>query len=190
METAPQIGTHNACASGKTTGEGNRIRFPKQIQGDARVAEHAIGMTEDRAVFRAERTEKLLQFLRADLPVNSLFRRESVLVEQQPRKRIIIRIVICKRRDRKRFCFAADQLRGFFCGNAEQLCNFIQRTHLLLVQPLCLLYALHFVFWQRRCTEICLQIAIHLPAQKRMQICGQFSTFLVILPGGKAFTKL
>ena len=49
---------------------------------------------EDRAVFRAERTEKLLQFLRADLPVNSLFRRESVLVEQQPRKRIIVRISI------------------------------------------------------------------------------------------------
>ena len=94
METAPQIGTHNACASGKTTGEGNRIRFPKQIQGDARVAEHAIGMTEDCAVFRAERTEKLLQFLRADLPVNSLFRREDVLVEQQPRQRIIVRISI------------------------------------------------------------------------------------------------
>ena len=94
METAPQIGTHNACASGKTTGEGNRIRFPKQIQGDARVAEHAIGMTENCAVFRAERTEKLLQFFRADLPVNGLFRRESVLVEQQPRKRIIVRISI------------------------------------------------------------------------------------------------
>ena len=31
---------------------------------------------------------------RADLPVNSLFRRESVLVEQQPRKRIIVRISI------------------------------------------------------------------------------------------------
>ena len=139
METAPQIGTHNACASGKTTGEGNRIRFPKQIQGDARVAEHAIGMTENCAVFRADRTEKLLQFLRADLPVNSLFRRESVLVEQQPRKRIIIRIVICKRRDRKRFCFAADQLRGFFCGNAEQLCNFIRRKVFLFVQPLRLL---------------------------------------------------
>ena len=45
------------------------------------VAEHAIGMTEDRAVFRAER-----------------------------------------------------------------LCNFIQRKQLLLVQPLRLLYALHFVF--------------------------------------------
>lgn len=44
METAPQIGTHNACASGKTTGEGNRIRFPKQIQGDARVAEYAVGI--------------------------------------------------------------------------------------------------------------------------------------------------
>jgi hypothetical protein len=101
METAPQIGTHNACASGKTTGEGNRIRFPKQIQGDARVAEHAIGMTENCAVFRAECTEKLLQFLRADLPVNRLLRRESVLVEQQPRKRIIVRIVTRKRRDRK-----------------------------------------------------------------------------------------
>ena len=44
METAPQIGTHNACASGKTTGEGNRIRFPNQIQGDARVAEYAVGI--------------------------------------------------------------------------------------------------------------------------------------------------
>lgn len=51
-------------------------------------------MTEDRAVFRAERTEKLLQFLRADLPVNRLLRREGVLVEQQPRKRIIVRIGI------------------------------------------------------------------------------------------------
>ena len=94
METAPQIGTHNACASGKTTGEGNRIRFPKQIQGDARVAEYAVGIAEDRAVFRAERTKKLLQFFRADLPVNLLLWRESMLVEQQPRKRIIIRIVI------------------------------------------------------------------------------------------------
>ena len=90
MKTAPQIGTHNACASGKTTGEGNRIRFPKQIQGDARVAEHAIGMTEDRAVFRTERAKELLQFLCADLPVNRLLRREGVLVEQQPRKRIIV----------------------------------------------------------------------------------------------------
>ena len=61
METAPQIGTHNACASGKTTGEGNRIRFPKQIQGDARVAEHAVGMAEDRAVFRAERLCNFIQ---------------------------------------------------------------------------------------------------------------------------------
>ena len=94
METAPQIGTHNACASGKTTGEGNRIRFPKQIQEDARVAEHAIGMAEDRAVFRAERTEKLLQFFHADLPVNSLLWRKGMLVEQQPRKRVIVRIVI------------------------------------------------------------------------------------------------
>lgn len=51
-------------------------------------------MTEDRAVFRAECVKKLLQFLRADLPVNRLLRRKGVLVEQQPRKRIIIRIVI------------------------------------------------------------------------------------------------
>ena len=51
-------------------------------------------MTEDCAVFRAERTEKLLQFLRADLPVNGLFRREAVLVEQQARQRIIVRISI------------------------------------------------------------------------------------------------
>ena len=79
---------------------------------------------------------------------------------------------------------------SLFSGNTERLCNFIRRKLLLLVQPLCLLYALHFVFWQRRCTEICLQIAVHFPAQKRMQICGQFSTILVILPGGKAFTKL
>ena len=190
METAPQIGTHNACASGKTTGEGNRIRFPKQIQGDARVAEYAVGMTEDRAVFRAECAKKLLQFLRADLPVNSLFRRESVLVEQQPRKRIIVRIVTRKRRDRKRFRLAADQLCGLFSGNAEHLCNFIRRKVFLFVQPLCLLDPLHFVLGQYRRTEICLQIAIHLPTQKRMQICSQFSTSLIILPGGKAFTKL
>ena len=39
-------------------------------------------MTEDCPVFRAERTEKLLQFLRADLPVNGLLRRKGVLVEQ------------------------------------------------------------------------------------------------------------
>ena len=84
----------------------------KLVRGQLFVAEHAIGMTEDRAVFRAERTEKLLQFLRADLPVNSLFRREAVLVEQQPRKRIIVRIVTRKRRDRKRFRLAADQLRS------------------------------------------------------------------------------
>ena len=58
------------------------------------VAEHAIGMTENCPVFRAERAKELLQFLCADLPVNRLLRRESVLVEQQPRKRIIIRIVI------------------------------------------------------------------------------------------------
>ena len=189
METAPQIGTHNACASGKTTGEGNRIRFPKQIQGDARVAEYAVGMTEDRTILCAERAEKLLQFLRADLPVNGLLRREDVLVEQQPRKRIIVRIVTRKRRDRKRFRLAADQLRSFFSGNAERLCNFIRRKVFLFVQPLCLLYALHFVFWQRRCTEICLQIAVHFPAQKRMQICGQFSALLVIRPSGKTLTK-
>ena len=72
---------------------------------------------------------------------------------------------------------------------AERLCNFIQRKQLLLVQPLRLLYALHFVFWQRRCTEICLQIAVHFPAQKRMQICGQFSAILVIHPDGKTLTK-
>ena len=47
-------------------------------------------MTENCAILCAERAEKLLQFLRADLPINSLFRRESVLVEQQPRKRIIV----------------------------------------------------------------------------------------------------
>ena len=58
------------------------------------VAEYAVGMAEDRAVFRAERTEKLLQFFRADLPVNLLLWREDVLVEQQPCKRIIVRIVI------------------------------------------------------------------------------------------------
>ena len=147
-------------------------------------------MTEDRTILCAERAEKLLQFLRADLPVNGLLRREDVLVEQQPRKRIIVRIVTRKRRDRKRFRLAADQLRSFFCGNAERLCNFIQRTHLLLVQPLCLLYALYFVLGQYCRTEVCLQIAIHLPTQKWMQICGQFSAILVIRPGGKAFTKL
>ena len=189
METAPQIGTHNACASGKTTGEGNRIRFPKQIQGDARVAEHAIGMTENCAVFRTERTEKLLQFFRADLPVNGLFRRESMLVEQQPRKRIIVRIVTRKRRDRKRFRLAADQLRSFFCGNAKRLCNFIRRKLLLLVQPLHLLHTLHFILGQCYNADVRLQIAIHLPAQKRMQICGQFSAILVIHPGGKTLTK-
>ena len=51
-------------------------------------------MTENRAVFRAECAEKLLQFFRADLPVNLLLRREDVLVKQQPRKRIIVRISI------------------------------------------------------------------------------------------------
>ena len=189
METAPQIGTHNACASGKTTGEGNRIRFPKQIQGDARVAEHAIGMTENCAVFRTERTEKPLQFLRADLPINSLFRRESVLVKQQPRKQIIVRIVTRKRRDRKRFRLAADQLRSFFCGNAKRLCNFIRRKLLLLVQPLHLLHTLHFILGQCYNADVRLQIAVHFPTQKRMQICGQFSAILVIHPGGKTLTK-
>ena len=58
------------------------------------VAEHAVGMAENRAVFCTERAEKLLQFLCADLPVNRLLRREGVLVEQQPRKRGIVRIVI------------------------------------------------------------------------------------------------
>ena len=66
----------------------------KLVRRQLFVAEHAIGMTENCAVFRTERTEKPLQFLRADLPVNSLLRRESVLVEQQPCKRIIVRIVI------------------------------------------------------------------------------------------------
>ena len=51
-------------------------------------------MTEDCPVFRAECVKKLLQFFRADLPVNLLVRRESVLVERQPRKRIIVRIGI------------------------------------------------------------------------------------------------
>ena len=58
------------------------------------VAEYAVGMAEDRAVFRAECVKKLLQFFRADLPVNLLLWREDVLVEQQPCKRIIVRIVI------------------------------------------------------------------------------------------------
>ena len=147
-------------------------------------------MTEDRAVFRAECAKKLLQFLRADLPVNSLFRRESVLVEQQPRKRIIVRIVTRKRRDRKRFRLAADQLRSFFCGNTERLCNFTRRNLLLHVQPLRLLHTLHFILGQCYNADVRLQIAIHRPAQKRMQICGQLSTFLARLPDGKAFTKL
>ena len=190
METAPQIGTHNACASGKTTGEGNRIRFPKQIQGDARVAEYAVGMTENCAILCAERAEKLLQFLRADLPVNRLLWREGVLVKQQPRKRIIVRIVTRKRRDRKRFRFAANQLCSLFSGNAEHLCNFIWRKLLLLVQPLHLLHTLHFILGQCYNADVCLQIAVHLATQKRMQICSQFSTILIILPGGKAFTKL
>ena len=64
------------------------------VRGQLFVAEHAVGVTENRAVFCAERAEKPRQLLCADLPVNSLFRRESVLVEQQPRKRIIIRIII------------------------------------------------------------------------------------------------
>ena len=49
------------------------------------------------------------------------------------------------------------------------------------MQPLCLLHSLHFVLGQYRRTEVCLQIAIHLPAQKRMQICGQFSAILVMV---------
>ena len=147
-------------------------------------------MAEDRAILCAERAEKLLQFLRADLPVNSLFWREDVLVEQQPRKRILVRIVTRKRRDRKRFRLAADQLRSFFCGNAKRLCNFIRRKVFLFVQPLCLLYALHFILGQCYNADVCLQIAVHLATQKRMQICSQFSTILIILPGGKAFTKL
>ena len=66
----------------------------KLVRRQLFVAEHAIGMTENCAVFRAECAKKLLQFLRADLPVNRLLRREGVLVEQQPCKRIIVRIVI------------------------------------------------------------------------------------------------
>ena len=57
------------------------------------------------------------------------------------------------------------------------------------MQPLCLLYALHFVLGQCYNADVRLQIAIHLPAQKRMQICGQFSTFFVILLDGKTLTK-
>ena len=57
------------------------------------------------------------------------------------------------------------------------------------MQPLRLLYALHFVLGQYRRTEVCLQIAVHLATQKRMQICSQFSTILIILPGGKTLTK-
>ena len=64
------------------------------VRGQLFVAERAIGMTENCAVFCTECVKKLLQFLRADLPVNSLFRRESVLVKQQLRKRIIVRIII------------------------------------------------------------------------------------------------
>ena len=79
---------------------------------------------------------------------------------------------------------------SLFSGNTERLCNFIRRKLLLLVQPLRLLHTLHFILGQCYNADVRLQIAIHLPAQKRMQICGQFSTFLVILPGGKAFTKL
>ena len=52
----------------------------KLVRGQLFVAEHAVGMTEDRAVFRAECAIKLLQFLRADLPVNGLLRRESIAV--------------------------------------------------------------------------------------------------------------
>ena len=62
----------------------------KLVRGQLFVAEYALGMAEDRAVFRAECVKKPLQFLRADLPVNGLFRRESMLVEQQPPKRIIV----------------------------------------------------------------------------------------------------
>ena len=54
------------------------------------VAEHAVGVTENRAVFCTECVKKLLQFLRADLPVNGLLRRKGVLVEQQLRKRVIV----------------------------------------------------------------------------------------------------
>ena len=78
---------------------------------------------------------------------------------------------------------------SLFSGNTERLCNFIRRKLLLLVQPLRLLYALHFILGQCYNADVRLQIAIHLPAQKRMQICGQFSAILVIRPGGKTLTK-
>ena len=57
------------------------------------------------------------------------------------------------------------------------------------MQLLRLLYALHFVLGQCRRTDVCLQIAVHLATQKRMQICSQFSTILIIRPGGKTLTK-
>ena len=58
------------------------------------------------------------------------------------------------------------------------------------MQPLRLLHTLHFILGQCYNADVRLQIAIHLPAQKRMQICSQFPTSLVIRPGGKALTKL
>ena len=78
---------------------------------------------------------------------------------------------------------------SLFSGNTERLCNFIQRKVFLLVQPLRLLDPLHFILGQCYNADVRLQIAIHLPAQKRMQICGQFSAILVIRPGGKTLTK-
>ena len=57
------------------------------------------------------------------------------------------------------------------------------------MQPLRLLHTLHFVLGQYRRTDIFFQIAVHFPTQKWMQICSQFSTILIIRPGGKAFTK-
>ena len=79
---------------------------------------------------------------------------------------------------------------SLFSGNTERLCNFIQRKVFLLVQPLRLLDPLHFILGQCYNADVRLQIAIHLPAQKRMQICSQFPTSLVILPSRKALTKL
>ena len=58
------------------------------------------------------------------------------------------------------------------------------------MQPLHLLHTLHFILGQCYNADVRLQIAIHLPAQKRMQICSQFPTSLVILPSRKALTKL
>ena len=68
--------------------------FPQSqfIRRQLFIAEHPVGMTKNRAIFGAEFAEKLLQFFRANLPVNGLLRRKGMLVKQQPGKRIIIGI--------------------------------------------------------------------------------------------------